>query len=116
MAITVMIPRLMRNQSTTVLILSGIVVSSLMSSVMSILKFVADTDTQLAEITYWTMGSFATVTFSDMLPDASDHSCSRSGDSPDALSLNVLSLGENEARSLGSTFRRSMESLSYAAP
>lgn len=37
--ITVSIPRLMRNESTTVLILSGIVVSSLMSSIMSVIKF-----------------------------------------------------------------------------
>jgi len=100
-AITVMIPRLMRNQSTTVLILSGIVVSSLMSSVMSILKFVADTDTQLAEITYWTMGSFATVTFSDMLPVLPTILVPVAAILLMRYRLNVLSLGENEARSLG---------------
>ena len=100
-ALTVLIPRLMRNESTVVLILSGIVVGSLMSSIMSIIKFVADTDTKLAEITYWTMGSFATVSMKDMLPIL-----------PVILipailillmryRLNVLSLGDNEARSLG---------------
>lgn len=99
--LTVMIPKLMRNESTVVLILSGIVVGSLMSSIMSIIKFVADTDTKLAEITYWTMGSFATVTIKEMLPVL-----------PVILipmflillmryRLNVLSLGDNEARSLG---------------
>ena len=100
-AITVTIPKLMRNESTTILILSGIVVGNLMSSIMSIIKFVADTDTKLAEITYWMMGSFATVTFEDMLPVL-----------PSILipvgiillmryRLNVLSLGDNESRSLG---------------
>lgn len=104
-AMTVMIPRLMRNESTTVLILSGIVVGSLMSSVMNIIKFVADADTELAEITYWTMGSFATVSLADMAPVL-----------PSILipvivillmryRLNVLSLGDNEARSLGVNLR-----------
>jgi iron complex transport system permease protein len=100
-AITTMIPRLIRNQSTTVLVLSGIVIASLMSSIMSIIKFVADTDTQLAEITYWMMGSFAAIDFSSMFPVL-----------PTILipmviillmryRLNVLSLGDNEAKSLG---------------
>ncbi len=105
-AATVSIPRLMRNDSSTVLILSGIVVSSLMSSVMSILKFVADTDTKLAEITYWTMGSFAAVKFDTMAPVL-----------PTILlpglvillmryRLNVLSLGDSEAHSLGVDLRK----------
>lgn len=104
-ALTVAIPRLMRNDTTTVLILSGIVVGSLMSSIMNIIKFVADTDTELAEITYWTMGSFASVSLADMLPVL-----------PTILipviiillmryRLNVLSLGDNEARSLGVNLR-----------
>lgn len=104
-ALTVAIPRLMRNDTTTVLILSGIVVGSLMSSIMNIIKFVADADTKLAEITYWTMGSFATVSIADMLPVL-----------PSIIipviiillmryRLNVLSLGDNEARSLGMNLR-----------
>lgn len=99
--ITTLIPKLIRSQSTTILILSGVVVSSLMSSVMSVIKALADTDTQLAEITYWTMGSFATITMSEFLSIL-----------PTVLipcfliilmryRLNVLSLGDNEARSLG---------------
>lgn len=99
--ITTLIPKLIRSQSTTILILSGVVVSSLMSSVMSVIKALADTDTQLAEITYWTMGSFATITMSELLSIL-----------PTVLipcfliilmryRLNVLSLGDNEARSLG---------------
>ena len=100
-ALTVTIPKLMRNESTTILILSGIVVGNLMSSIMSIIKFVADTDTELAEITYWMMGSFATVKFEEMLPVLPSILI------PVALillmryRLNVLSLGDNESRSLG---------------
>lgn len=104
-ALTVSIPRFMRNESTTVLILSGIVVGSLMSSIMNIIKFIADADTELAEITYWTMGSFATVSLPDIVPVL-----------PTILipviiimlmryRLNVLSLGDDEARSLGVNLR-----------
>lgn len=105
-AITVTIPKLLRNESTVVLILTGVVVSGMMSSIMSILKFVADTDTKLAEITYWTMGSFATVTVEELLPVLPTIVI------PTLLillmryRLNVLSLGDHEARSLGVNLKR----------
>lgn len=100
-AVTVSIPTLIRNNSTTVLVLSGIVISSLMSSVMSILKFVADTDTQLAEITYWLMGSFASVTFKQMMPVLPTIFIPVIVILMMRYRLNVLSLGEREAKSLG---------------
>ena len=92
-----MIPRLIRNESTTVLVLSGIVIGSLMSSIMSIIKFVADTDTQLAEITYWMMGSFAGINLQHAARPPDNH------DSVVVIllmryRLNVLSLGDNEAK------------------
>ena len=100
-ALTVTIPKLMRNESTTILILSGIVVGNLMSSIMSIIKFVADTDTQLAEITYWMMGSFATVKFKDMMPVLPSILIPVAVILLMRYRLNVLSLGDNESRSLG---------------
>jgi len=99
--VTVLIPRLMRNESTTVLILSGVVVSSFMGSIMSIIKFVADTDTELAEITYWTMGSFAAVKMETMLPVLPTILLPLAVILLMRYRLNVLSLGDNEARSLG---------------
>ena len=104
--ITVSIPRLMRNESTTVLILSGIVVSSLMSSIMSVIKFVADTDTQLAEITYWTMGSFASVSFESMAPVLPAIILPGVVILLMRYRLNVLSLGDNEAHTLGIHLRK----------
>lgn len=104
-AITVMIPRLIRNESTTVLVLSGIVIGSLMSSILSIIKFLADTDNQLAEITYWTMGSFAAVTIKDMLPVLPTILVPMVAILLMRFRLNVLSLGDNEAKSLGINLR-----------
>lgn len=100
-ALTTSIPRLIHNQSTTILILSGVVVSSLLSSVMSAIKYIADTDTQLAEITYWTMGSFATVTMKQLIPVAIPILLCMIMMLMMRYRLNVLSLGDQEARSLG---------------
>ena len=104
--ITVTIPKLLRNDSTVMLILTGVVVSSMMSSVMSLLKYVADTDTKLAEITYWTMGSFATVKIEDLMPVLPTIIIPMAIILLMRYRLNVLSLGDHEARSLGVNLRR----------
>ena len=105
-ALTTSIPRLIRSESTTVLVLSGVVIGALMSSIINIIKFVADPDDKLAEITYWMMGSFATVTFEDMLPMLPTILIPVAVMLLMRFRLNVLSLGDNEARSLGINLRR----------
>lgn len=105
-AITTLIPRLVRNSSTTVLVLSGVVVSSLMSSVMNLIKFMVDTDTKLAEITYWTMGSFASIDkLADLLPVLPTILIPMALILLARYRLNVLSLGDQEAASLGVDLR-----------
>lgn len=42
-----------------IMVLSGIVISALFSASTSLLKYLADTDEQLPEITFWLMGSLA---------------------------------------------------------
>ena len=56
--ITVFVARLFRNGSQTILLLSGIIISGLMSSVLAFIKYFADPETTLASITYWNMGTF----------------------------------------------------------
>ena len=51
---------------TTYLLLVGMVVSSVFSALLSILKYVADPDNQLPQITYWLMGSLSKVTNQDI--------------------------------------------------
>ncbi|WP_461612414.1 FecCD family ABC transporter permease [Clostridium sp. Marseille-QA1073] len=48
------------------LVLSGIVVSSIFSSLISLVKYVADPYDKLPAITYWLMGSFAKTSFKDI--------------------------------------------------
>lgn len=66
--ITAIIPSLIKNKTNIMLVLSGIIVGSLMSSILGFIKYVADPDTQLASITYWTMGSFSYSSIEDILP------------------------------------------------
>ena len=51
---------------TTYLLLIGMIFSSLFSALLSILKYVADPDNQLPQITYWLMGSISKVTMADI--------------------------------------------------
>ena len=94
--------RLSRGRNMTVyLILIGMVVSALFSAMMSIFKFIADPTTQLPQITYWLMGSFANVTLSDLPYGALFFA---GGMIPLFLlrwRLNLLSLSEYEARAMG---------------
>lgn len=50
-----------RSESKQTIILAGIIVGSLFQSLISFIKFIADTDTQLPSITFFLMGSFQSV-------------------------------------------------------
>ena len=90
-----------RTNQTIALILSGMMVSSLFSAGTSYIKLVADTQQQLPAITYWLMGSLSSIKPRDVLFLVI----------PVALGLvplwilswrmNLLTLGEEEARSMG---------------
>lgn len=56
--ITIIISKLFKNGSSITLILAGIIVGGFMSSCLSMIKYFADPQTTLAQITYWLMGSF----------------------------------------------------------
>jgi iron complex transport system permease protein len=103
--LTVSIPALIRNRSNIVLVLSGVVVGSALSSVFGFIKYIADPNTQLASITYWTMGSFSYIRLSELLVVLLIIAV------PAVILIllswwiDVLSLGEDEARALGANVR-----------
>ena len=83
------------------LIIAGIMVGSLFSAGTSYLKLVADPTNQLPAITYWLMGSLSGVRLEHVLPAAIPMAL---GLVPLILlrwRLNLLSLGDSEARALG---------------
>ncbi len=90
-----------------IMVLSGVVISSIFSALTSLIKYLADADDKLPEITFWLMGSFA-----------------RSGSYQNILimglvliiggiplllyrwQMNVLTFGDEEAQSLGIDVRK----------
>jgi iron complex transport system permease protein len=86
---------------TLLLVLAGLIVGTLFQSFVEIIKYVADPFSTLPAITYWLMGSLAKVTWEDlaifMVPFII-------GIVPIFIlrwRINTLSLGDDEAKSLG---------------
>ncbi|KNZ40735.1 FecCD family ABC transporter permease [Acetobacterium bakii] len=100
-ALTTTAPKLIKNSSNMMLVMSGIIVGGLMSSIMGIIKYIADPETELAEITYWQMGSIAKVLPKSILMVAPAMIVAIVIIMVLRWKINVLSLGETEARSLG---------------
>jgi iron complex transport system permease protein len=95
-----------RHDPVLLLVLAGIAVGALLSAAISLLKILADPYDQLPAITYWLLGSLASTTAGD------------AGSIVPALLLgllplwllrwrmNLMTLGEEEARALGLETRR----------
>ena len=93
--------RLYRTSSVLVMVLSGVIVGTFFSALISLIKYVADPYDKLPVIVFWLMGSLAVMTSHDFLVLAF----------PICLGfcvlffirwkINVLAMGEEEAKSLG---------------
>jgi iron complex transport system permease protein len=94
------IARIYKSAPTIMLILGGTITSSVFSSLISLMKYVADPETQLPGIVFWLMGSLSSdgwESFPALIPIAI-------GCVTMALMgwrINVLSMGDKEARTLG---------------
>ena len=104
-ALTMALPLLLGSRSNLMLVLSGIIVGSAMSSLLGFLKYTADPETELAAITYWTMGSFQYIDLKDLLPLLPVLLLPMGALWLLAFPMDVLTLGERDARSLGISVR-----------
>ena len=83
------------------LVLSGIITSAIFNALISLIKYVADTDNQLPEITFWLIGSLSSIDIGELkyvIPVVI------AGSIPLLLlswKMNILSFGDEEARSMG---------------
>ncbi len=101
-----LVSRLSKANQAVALILAGMMISSLFSAGTSFVKLVADTQQQLPAITYWLMGSLSSIKDMDVVFLAI----------PVALGMiplfflrwrmNLLTVGEEEAQSMGVNTRR----------
>ena len=88
--------------SVLTLVLAGVIVSSFFEAAISIIKVLADPHQKLPAITYWLMGSIASTSYNDLVlmvvaivPASVVILLLR-------YQINILSLGEDRARALGS--------------
>lgn len=103
---TVLISRIKGKSNIIMIILGGMVVSALFQALVSLVKYVADPEDDLPAITYWLMGSMTRASYSGLLIGA-----------PLIIAgvviifllrwrLNILSLQEEEAATLGVNVKR----------
>jgi iron complex transport system permease protein len=93
--------RLYRAGSTLVLVLAGVIVGSLFTALLSLLKYVADPNSKLPVIEFWLLGSLSSVSMADIavvaavvLPCAAVLLLLR-------WRINLLAMGDEQARILG---------------
>ena len=90
-----------RGNMTLILILGGIISGSFFSTLLSIVKYTSDPYDKLPSIVYWLMGSLASVELHEITVYACPIIFGILGLLLMSKYLNVLSFGEEEARSLG---------------
>ena len=97
---------LSRTNQTVALILAGMMISSLFSAGTSFVKLVADTQQQLPAITYWLMGSLSSIKDKDVLFLSIPVTLGMVPLLALRWRMNLLTLGEEEAQSMGVNTRR----------
>lgn len=93
--------RMYRAGSTLVLVLAGVIVGSLFTALLSLLKYVADPNSKLPVIEFWLLGSLSSVSMADIaavavvaVPSAAILLLLR-------WRINLLAMGDEQARILG---------------
>ncbi|HCF49179.1 MAG TPA: iron ABC transporter permease [Syntrophomonas sp.] len=99
------IPTLMRSKSTIALVLSGVIISGFMMALLGLMKYIADTETELADMVYWQLGSIAKVTYENLFATAPIMILTGLVLLAMRWRINILSLGEEQARTLGVNLR-----------
>jgi iron complex transport system permease protein len=103
--LTLLIARFFKSDSTAILVLSGVIVSGLMRSLLGLLKYIMDSETQLPTIVYWELGSLADITMKKIAMISPLMIISLVILLVMRWQFNLLSLGDNEAKSLGVNVR-----------
>jgi iron complex transport system permease protein len=90
-----------KGAGTLVFVLSGIIVSSMFTALTSLVKYIADPYDELPAIVFWLMGSLATVRYGDLFYIALPMFIGALVLFLLRWRINILSLGDEEAKALG---------------
>lgn len=93
-------------KASVTLILSGMLVSALFSSLVSLIKFTADPLEKLPEIVFWLMGSLAGISYKKLVLILPLYVVSMGVMLLFRWRINVLSMGSREAKSFGVNVKR----------
>lgn len=95
------IGRYCASEQTVILVLGGVIVGAIFSSLTSFLKYVADPYDQLPAIVFWLMGSLSKADYSQICIAGVPMTIGVAGLMLVRWRLNVLAMGDREAQSLG---------------
>ncbi|MGI6329135.1 MAG: FecCD family ABC transporter permease [Dethiobacteria bacterium] len=99
-------PKLLKIYSNLVLVLSGIIVGGFLSSLLAIMKFVAEEQTELSAIVFWQMGSFAPIDMKEVVAISPAFFIGTILLLGLSWRINILSFGDVEAKTLGMNVRQ----------
>lgn len=98
---SLLIGRVYNTTPAIMLVLGGVIVSSVFSSLLSFAKYVADPYDQLPAIVFWLMGSLASARYRDIMIAGGPMLIGIIGLFAVRWQINVLSMGDKEAHALG---------------
>lgn len=105
-AATLAIPKILKSDSNIMLVLSGIVIGGVTGSLMGIIKYVADPQSELPQITYWTMGSLDSMSFSTITIAVLPILICTIIMIRMSWWIDIISLGEKDAKTLGASVNK----------
>ncbi len=100
------IGRIYNTTPAIMLVLGGVIVSSVFAALLSLAKYVADPYEDLPSIVFWLMGSLASASYRAIMVAAVPMALGMGGVFLARWRINVLSMGDREARSLGIDTRK----------
>ncbi len=103
---TISFSKISKMQSIVMIVLSGMIVSSFFSALISLIKTVADAETELPSIVYWLMGSMTSASYEKLLIGIPFMLIGILTIVLTKWKLNIISLSDDEAHSLGVNVRR----------
>lgn len=104
-----------RQGASVTMILSGMLVSAFFSSLVALLKFTADPEDKLPQIVYWLMGSLASVRCDGLVLVLPAYLAAFVLLALYRWRINILSMGEQEAHSMGVSAARDRALIILAA-
>jgi len=100
-----LVGRIYRTPTNITLVLGGVIIGSLFSAMVSFLKYIADPYDQLPAIVFWLMGSLASAGYKEIAIAGIAMALGCAGLFAIRYKINVLAMGDKEARTMGVNVR-----------